>query len=189
MSPISGDKAIYIPSSKTPASSGNSLAISEYWPNEELERLGRFIQATHHLPRETTLFRLAGIKRQPNKWEAERRDFLSKVAELCEGYLLNLYLPRTNLATWWGVRRDCAFDRALLNHPLLLDVRTHRWFQPTNLDKLCRLMGNRAGDSVEMARRVLGHATWDQFITRYNHGVPVQTAIRGYALNLKQAVL
>jgi hypothetical protein len=85
---------------------------------------------------------------------------------------------RTNWATLFPVRVLCAFDRSLLNHPLMEEIKLHRWFSDSNLDKVRMLLKTPVADTLEAARRIMGHANWTEFMDSYCVSWPLLIALR-----------
>ncbi len=189
ISPISGLISLYIPVTKTKAGDKNYLPISSLWPEEELALLRDWLDETKDIPPKTSLLTIAGLRdrdvsylpiSQQAKvidWKRER-DGLARSLYLPEnGGRIRLSAARTQWATWFLVRTMCAFNRELLDHPLMIEARKHRWFSQQNLDKLRAFLGSPLRDSVEVARRVMGHSNWNEFINKYCFAWPLLVAL------------
>lgn len=178
--PYSGQISLHIRSSKSDASSRNYLPISLLWPKEELEYLLEFLALTKDIPNFTKILDLGEIKVSSNNWEKTRAELSKALAEGTNRPCVNLHLPRITWATFWPVRVHLAWNLCDFDHPLMGQLKSHRWFSVANLSKLRTLLETPVNDSVEIARRVMGHASWDQFITSYNRSWPLLVALLGH---------
>ncbi len=78
-----------------------------------------------------------------------------------------MHLPRIVFATFWPLRVVCARDRSLLDHAALNGIRDNIWFSPPMLDQLLKIVEDAEIDSLEILRRILGHASTYECIKDY----------------------
>jgi hypothetical protein len=86
----------------------------------------------------------------------------------------SLHLPRICFATFWPLRVMCARNRLLVERTDLNEVWKNVWFSTEMLDKLFKLVGGEETDSLEIARRLMGHTSTFEFINDYCRSWPLQ---------------
>ena len=128
---------------------------------------------------ETSLLELAGIrhKRGVVDWKRERDHLSRSLYPVRRGHRVRLKEARQNWGTWFVIRVMCAFEPKYLDHPIMKEVRNHRWFSGANLAKIRRIIGSPIGDSLEAARRILGHSNWTEMMDSYCISWPVIFAL------------
>jgi hypothetical protein len=144
------------------------IPLSLLWPESELVHLRLLLDrmGSEH-PNEWAGFGLMELisgERVKKGDVDERSSHLRRMLPRNRSWL---HLPRGNFASWLVIRILCARDRRLLERSWFRELRRCPWFSDEMLDKLLRLIGNDATDALEVARRLMGHASTFELIASY----------------------
>lgn len=157
---------IIIPDTKTDDDKMMRLPVNPFWSSQERQHLISFIEATSHLSPETRLIQIAGICKD------ETLDADTMQRRLCKALsesdkIHSTHVPRITFATFFPIRIMCALEPTLLQHPLVHPYKDHPWFSEEMLSNIRELAPNETTDSLEIMRRITGHASTKELISSY----------------------
>jgi hypothetical protein len=159
------------------------LPLHALWPEVELAHLRAFLKMTSNLPSNATLLELIDARKisrdNPDYAAQILRKKFSRTLEILG--TSSLHLPRITWATYWPVRVWCAFQPEYLEHPSMIRIREHVWFSHEMLTKVRELVQDQATDSLELARRLTGHASTYELIVDYCRSWPLLMELQASA--------
>jgi hypothetical protein len=171
-----------IPDSKGSTSSDLiPLPLHALWPSHEIDLAKRFFAAwkdsdVHH---NETLLELIVGKPIDEGTDTGRRYELLRKALSRGGRRIRLHEGRREWATWWLVRCLCAQHRELLALPALRPLSACPWFSAEALDRIATLVAP-GEQPIEIARRLLGHASPKEYFLSYCRVWPLLYSIHSW---------
>lgn len=175
--------SVRITFTKSSGEVGMELPVNYLWPENELEHLYRFLEVTAKFDQNLTLMEVAGFTRVPLHSPDKGYQQLMRLLEEYSpsGKKLHSHVPRITFATWWPVRTLCSEYRYILDEvPCLAFLRVHPWFAKSSLDRFTELLGGSSGHSLNIARQIMGHASFGEFIETYCRSWPLIASLESF---------